>query len=166
MKHFSNKSAQQGYVLFITLIFLVILTIMGLASVSLNSTQTRIATNATDTEIAFEKAEGAINQATNFLLKGTYSQSSFSQNTNGLYTLDPTATAPWSAINWTSASAVITGFQGNKGDAATYVIEQLPSVVKPGQNMNIPTYIYRITARGTGGSNNTAIMLQTTLQIQ
>lgn len=160
------SSSHQGYVLLITLVFLVVLTVLSLASVSLNTTQSRIAANATDSEIAFEKAEGALNQATNLLLNGTYPVSNFAQNANGFYTLDPNVLSQWAGTTWPSSSSVVSSFQGNTGNAASYLIERLPSVLRPGQNMQMPTFIYRITARAPGGTNNTAVILQTTVQFQ
>lgn len=160
------KVMQKGYVLLMTLIFLIILTLLALTQVSLNSTQTRIAANATDSEITFEKTEGALNEAINYLLNGTYSATAFLQNTRGLYVFDPTAAPLWTTVNWSSSAAVINSFQGSSGPQASYLIEQLPSVIQPGQNMKTPTYIYRITARAVGANGNTAVLLQSTLQIQ
>jgi type IV pilus assembly protein PilX len=161
-----HQQKQSGYILLMTLIFLIILTVLALAEVSLNSMQTRVAANATDTEISFEKTEGALNEAINYLLNGTYSASNFLQNANGFYQLDPTAAPLWTTVNWSSSKAVINSFQGNTNSQASYIIEQLPSVVQPGQNMKTPTYIYRITARSTGASGHTAVLLQSTIQIQ
>ncbi|MFA6303428.1 MAG: pilus assembly protein [Legionella sp.] len=156
---------QNGYVLLLTLILLVMLTTLALSEVSLNTGQTRIAGNATDTEICFEKTEGALNQAINSLLSNTYAPSSFASNANGLYLLNQSAAPLWTTIEWTSNSAVIQSFQGSSGSAASYFIEQLPSVIQPGQNMKTPTQIYRVTARALGASGNSATILQTTLQI-
>ncbi len=156
---------QKGYILLMTLILLIILTVLALTEVSLNTTQTRVAANATDSEISFEKTEGAVNQAINYLLNGTYSANSFLQKSKGLYVFDPTAAPLWRTINWSSSSAVISGFQGNSGSQASYIIERLPSVIKPGQNMKTHTYIYRITARSVGASGNAAVLLQSTIQI-
>lgn len=158
--------AQKGYVLLMTLILLIALTVLALTEVSLNSTQTRIAANATDTEISFEKTEGALNEAINYLLNGTYSANDFLQNANGLYVLDPTAAPLWTTVDWSSTTAVIKSFQGNSNSQSSYIIEQLPSVIRPGQNMKTPTFIYRITARSLGANGNTALLLQSTILIQ
>lgn len=162
------RTAQKGYILLLTLVFLIILTVLALTGVSLNSTQTRIAANATDTEVSFETAEGALNQAINYLLNGTYTANAFLQNSNGLYQYDPTAPPLWTTINWSSSTAVINSFQGSSSSKASYFIEQLPSVVQPGQNMRSPmyTYVYRITARVVGASGNSSVILQTTTEIQ
>ncbi|MFI4962502.1 MAG: PilX N-terminal domain-containing pilus assembly protein [Legionellales bacterium] len=159
-------SRQKGYVLLMTLIMLVMLTVLALTEVTLNTGQTRVAGNATDAEISFEKAEGALNQGINSIINGTYPTASFLQNANGLYILNPNAAPLWTTVNWASASAVINSFQGGTGAQASYIIEQLPSVIQPGQNMNSPAQVYRITARSVGVSGNYAIMLQSTLQIQ
>lgn len=161
-----SKKKHQGYILLMTLVFLIILSVLALTEVSLNSTQTHIAANATDSEISFEKTEGALNEAINYVLNGTYSANAFQQNSNGLYVLDPTTPPLWTTVNWSSSAAVIHSFQGNSNSQASYIIEQLPSVIQPGQNMKMPTYIYRITARSTGASGNTVILLQSTIQIQ
>lgn len=156
---------QKGYILLLTLVMLVMLIILALALVSVNTSQTRIAGNATDLEISFEKSEGAVNQAINSLIKGTYSGSTFRQNNNGLYLFNSNTAPLWSTVNWNSSNAVIKSFQGNSGSAASYIIEQLPSVIIPGQNMKVPTQVYRITAQTVGSRGNTATLVQTTLQI-
>lgn len=166
MNYSLNQRAQKGYILLMTLILLVMLTVLALAAVSLNGTQTRIAANATDTEISFEKTEGALNEAINYLLNGTYSAHAFLQNSNGLYLHDPSAAPLWTTVNWASTTAVIKSFQGKSNSKASYIIEQLPSVIQPGQNMKSFTYIYRITARSVGANGNTAVLLQSNIQIQ
>nr|WP_237759450.1 pilus assembly protein [Legionella parisiensis] len=149
-----------------TMIFLLVLIVLALTAVSLNTTQTRIAANATDTEISLEKTEGALNEAINNLIKGTYDATNFLQNSNGLYVLNPTAPPLWSTANWSSSTSVISSFQGYSNTPASYIIEQLPSIIQPGQNMKTPTRVYRITARSIGASGNTTVMLQSTIQIQ
>jgi type IV pilus assembly protein PilX len=156
---------QSGYILLMSLILLILLTILAVSAVALNTSQTRIAANATDSEISFEKAEGALNEAQSLLVNGTYSASNFVPNNNGLYLFDATAAPKWTTLNWNS-SAVINSFQGYSGSQASYIIEQLPSVVKPGQNMSIPTQVYRVTARAVGVNGNSSVILQSTVQLQ
>lgn len=157
---------QEGYILLMSLILLTLLTILAISGVVINTSQTQVATNVTETEVSFEKAEGAINQALNLLINGTYSAPNFVLNSSGLYLLNPSNTPLWNTVNWSSSTAVINSFQGYSGSQASFIIEQLPSVVKPGQSMKTPTHVYRITARAVGASGNSSIMLQSTLQIQ
>lgn len=161
-----NATNEKGYILLITMILLIMLTVLAVTDVSLNTTQTRIAANATDSEICLEKTEGALNQAINNLLNGTYNANNFLNNNSGLYLLNPNNPPLWTTVNWSSSTSVIPSFQGYSNSQASYIIEQLPSVIQPGQNMKMPTYIYRITARSLGANGNTSVMLQTTVQIQ
>lgn len=157
---------QKGYILITTLVLLVMVTALALTQAGLNSTQTRVATNATDSEISFEKTEGAVNEALNRLINSTYTSESFLRNNNGLYLFDQSEAPLWKTINWSSASDAIQSFQGNTSSQASYIIEQLPSVIRPGQNMKKPTRVYRVTGYGVGATGSTAVLLQSTLQIQ
>jgi type IV pilus assembly protein PilX len=161
-----TQMKQCGYVLLTTLVLMIVITVLALTQVSLNTSQTRVAANATDSEVSFEKTEGAMNEALNKLINGTYTSTTFLNNSNGLYLYDPTASPLWQTISWTSAASVIKSFQGSSGAQASYIIEQLPSVIQPGQNMKSPTNIYRITARALSASGNSSVLIQTTLQIQ
>jgi len=158
--------SSEGSVLIVTLLLMTMLTVIAISQISFNHTQTHIATNSADVQVAFHTAEGALNEATNNLLAGTYLPSAFLSNANGLYLPDLSTTPLWSTINWNSTSAVIKSFQGKSNAQAAYMVEQLPSVVRPGQNMNSPTSVYRITARGVGASGNTIVTLQSTMQLQ
>ncbi len=160
------KKSCEGSVLIITLLLMVMLTVMAVAQISFNNTQTRIATNSADVQVAFHTAEGALNEGVNNLLAGTYSSSGFLSNLNGLYLPDLSTAPLWTTIDWSSNSAVIKSFQGKSNAQGAYMIEQLPSVVRPGQNMSSPTYVYRITARGVGASGNSLVILQSTAQLQ
>lgn len=161
-----TQRTQQGFVLIITLVLIIILTVLALTQISLNTTQTRIAANATESEVGFEKTEGAVNEAINLILNGTYNPTNFILNGNGLYLLDHNASSLWKTVNWSSSTATINSFQGDTSSQAKYIIEKLPSVIQPGQNMKSPTHIYRITARSVGASGNNSVVLQSTLKVQ
>lgn len=167
---FRPSRAQRGSVLLITVILLLLLTVLALGAVYLNTTQTRIATNSADAQIAFQTAEGALNQAQINILAGNYTASSFATNSNGLYTFDPTSPPKWT--NWTSADwhnaslAIQSTFHGNSSAVATYIIERLPSFIVAGQSMNQNTLALRVTVRAVGASGAVPVMLQSTIQIQ
>jgi type IV pilus assembly protein PilX len=161
----SNIKKQPGFILITTLVLLGMLTILGVSQVSINSTQTKVAANTTDSEISFEKTEGAMNEAIRTMINRTYSNDSFLKNSNGLYLFKQDTAPAWKTVDWGSG-AVITGFNGLSGSQAKYIIEQLPSVVKPGQNMKTTTRIYRITARALGQNGSSSVLLQSTIQIQ
>ncbi len=160
------QRTQHGSVLILALVLLIMLTIIAVAEMSMNTSQTRIASNSADQQVAFQTAEGALNEATTKLLSGQYSTASFLNNTNGLYLFNPTSAPLWTTIDWNSSSSAIKSFKGGSNAQATFIIEQLPSIIQGGQNMNSPAQVYRITARGVGASGNSVVILQTTVQIQ
>lgn len=157
--------SEHGSTLIVTIILLFIITVMAVTEVTFNSLLTRIATNSADALIAYQTAEGALNQAVNKILTGTYKVSNFIANTNGLYLFDPTIAPVWTTVNWGSASAAVQSYQGNSSARATYIIEQLPSVTLPGQSMSKATSIYRITIRAVGASGSSPTVLQAIVQI-
>ena len=163
----SCRTAQRGAVLITTVILLILLTLGALAAMSMNGTQTRVATNSADHQVAYQTAEGALGEAASKLLAGAYSASEFAANTKGLYVFDPTAAPVWANPSiWKTSGAVMPGFQGGSSAGAYLLIEKLPPVIKPGQNMKSPTQVYRITARAVGTSGRSPVILQSTVQMQ
>lgn len=161
-----RRLSQQGSILIISLILLLALTVIAISQITFNSTQTHIAANSSDSHVAFETAEGALNQATNSLFAGTYPTANFLSNTNGLYFYSASDAPLWTTIDWTSPAAVIMSFQGSSNAQAAYFIELLPSVVQGGQTSSTPTQVYRITARAVGASGGSPVILQRTVQMQ
>lgn len=156
----TDKSSQQGFILIVALLLLLTLTIFALSGIALNSNQSRVAANAADSEVSFEKVEASLNRASSLLMNYTYNSTNFLQNQSGLYTWSATSSPVWQTVNW-SGSGVISGFSNSK-----FIIEQLPSVIKPGQNMNSLTRVYRITAQVTGQNGSSYVLLQSTVQMQ
>ncbi|MEB0135125.1 pilus assembly protein [Actimicrobium sp. CCC2.4] len=157
---------QRGSVLIITVILVLLLTILGLGTVSLNTTQTRIATNSADAQISFQTAEGVLNQAQTNLVAGDYAYANFMAGDNGLYVFDPAAAPIWTTIDWSSASAAVQSFQGKSNAPGAYIIELLPSFIRPGQSLKKVTRVFRVTARAVGPSGGAPVLLQSTVQLQ
>lgn len=166
MNRTTSPKAAQGFILITALILLMMLTILGITQISINSSQTQVATNISDIENSFEKTEGAVNEAINQMLTHSYAASNFANNSNGLYLFDQTNAPIWQGVNWNASGAVISSFSGLNGSQASYLIEQLPSVVQPGQNMKALTKIYRITAHSFGQTGNSSVLIQSTVQIK
>ncbi len=159
-----NKKIGAGYILITTLILLLMLTILGVSQISINSSQTRVATNVTDSETSFEKTEGAGNEAINRILANSFNTNNFINNTNGLYLFNQNETPIWQTVNWNNNTAVISSFSGLNGTQASYVIEQLPSVAQTGQNIRTLTKIYRVTGHATGQTGAFSVLIQNTIQ--
>ena len=158
--HFSSRASQRASVLIMTMILLIMLTVLALALISLNTTQTRIATNSADAQEAYQTAEGALNLAAGNLQAGNYLLSDFIANTNGLYTFSAGAAPIWTTVAWSSASGAVQCTTCGASTKAAYVIEYLPAVNVPGY---WPKRAYRITARALGISGKSPVMLQSTV---
>jgi type IV pilus assembly protein PilX len=174
--HTSLRHGQKGFVLITVLLLVLMLTVLAIAIVSLNTGQTRIATNAADSQVSFETAEGALNQAVQAAYGGTLAAQTYTNTVTGPYFMYNPAVAGadgapgvppvWTTVNWSSPTAVVPAFQGNSSTTAAYIVEQLPSVAMAGQNQAAKTVVYRITARAVGQSSNTVTMLQTIVSYQ
>lgn len=163
--------SESGSVLIVTILLLLALTIIGLSTVSLNSTQTRIATNSADQQVAFQTAEGALNQAQQAILAGvennTITVASFqesSPSSTGLYVTKQDNAPLWTTVDW-SASSAVQSFTGKSAQPSAYIVELLPPFHLKGTSQSQRTLALRISARAVGASGNSPVILQTVFQI-
>src|SRR5215472_10275205 len=103
----ATRSHQQGAVLYIALILLMILTIIGVVAARLQTGEAVMARNDHNHQLALQAAEAALRDAEVNLADGTWTIPQFAANTNGLYMLSLEATgalgSPGSIveqINW------------------------------------------------------------------
>lgn len=181
----SSRNPQQGFVLIVALILLLVLTLLGLAAAQSTSLEQKMAGNARDQDLAFQSAEAGLSAAQGCLLSATVACVEFNPVTTGgagsyLFTPPPAAsTAPpiWQQAGfWTTAGntlgyTAITGTSLPAPVAAQpqFIIEKLPAVAAPGNNLGQSQFgggtpalgRWRITSLGTGGSSSTTAMLQT-----
>src|SRR6516162_6601737 len=90
MRHksqWSTRSPQQGAVLYIALILLLILTIIGVAASRLQTGEAVMARNDHNHQLALQAAEAALRDAEINLADGNWSIPQFAQNGAGLYVL-------------------------------------------------------------------------------
>lgn len=172
--------AQQGVVLITALVFLILLTLLGLAVSRNTTTEEKLARNFRDYDLAFSSAEAAVRDA-ELRINGYYANpaapvSAFGFNStcaNGL--CDATvaqplfnqdffgATAPGSnsvTLGTTTGSPTLTG----PTTQPRYLIETVCRTV-PGEALSSPAgcqTIYRITAQGRGRLGTTTVTLQST----
>jgi len=171
MKHFCNvpaKGGESGSALIISLLILIVLTLLGLTAVRTTTLEEKMAGNLRDSDLAFQAAESALRDAEAFV-ESVVSTNAFN-NAGGLYgsaTADPDyfAAATWSTANSVAYSGSIAGV----ANQPRYIIKYLGVVPRPGGALNIGGYgnqqagalhSFRITARGTGGSDTTQVVLQ------
>ena len=162
---------QRGAVLVVALIMLLVMTLIGVTSLSSTSMQERMAGNMREINTAFQAAEATLRQGESFLTTATLPTFN---GTNGLYTPAPGGTPQhWDvAANWTgSGSRAYSGSLDTDdvtlAETPRYMIEELVPVPAAGGTWRSDapapeTGMYRITARAVGRSDSTVVMLQST----
>ena len=165
MTHLKNQS---GAVLAVSLIFLLLLTIIGITSLRTTSLQERMAGNTRDQYLAFQAAEGAIREAELGLEAGDFNIDSFDNDgTDGLYNDTAAFQDLHDLVAWdTAGGSYIESDQLDGNDELTippkFVIQFLGVVSSTPQGPIVRgagrrdrgnlSRLFRIIARGTGGA--------------
>jgi type IV pilus assembly protein PilX len=134
---------QRGSALIVSLIFLVILTLLGITAASVTSQEERMAGNTRDRDLAFEAAEAAMRDAELRLPNATFRGLATTLNVT-----DANDAAYWNAYNW--------GTSISPSQTLNQIVQQ-PQIVL--QRRGATNY-YRITTRGFGGTANAVVILQ------
>ena len=181
----SARSRQQGAVLYISLILLLILTIIGVAASRLQTGEAVMARNDHNHQLAMQAAEAALRDAEINLADGIWSIPQFAANANGLYVLQSEVQgggpSPGQSIadtiNWNAnyplpngAALTYTGpVLGNAPGSPVLtqvIIENLPPVARAGDPLCTPSSqtqscsVYRVTAHAVGGDASASATLQ------
>jgi type IV pilus assembly protein PilX len=160
-------SQQNGVVLAIALILLFVMTLIGITALQTTLLQEKITANLNEANLAMQSADSALREAENFI-EGLSNTDSFGTS-GGLYT-QGNAPDPLLASTWTGSSATTASSYGNQTVAPRYFIELINEYTGGGNDINIynygqnpqgrPVTVFRIVARGTGGSGAAEVMLE------
>lgn len=159
---------ERGAALITGLIFMVVLTLLATAAMRTTLLEEKMAGNARDVDLAFQAAEAALRageQVLNgaslpvFAASGAYLTAA-GVNARGSDTY-------WMQThNWTNDSVAVSPVPAGVHSAPRFVIEQMPAI--PGQGGSLKagpiaeSGVFRVTARGIGGTSNTSVFLQET----
>ncbi|SHE20922.1 pilus assembly PilX family protein [methanotrophic endosymbiont of Bathymodiolus puteoserpentis (Logatchev)] len=170
---------QSGVVLVISLVMLLLLTLIGVTSVQTTSLEEKMAGNMRDQNMAFQSAEAGLRAGEQRIEQiwnnGAGSIQTFCNGTSGVFykaatanVCDGACTAPscpapsaGDSSTWTTASKSVVAVTGNTQVASepryyiTY-ISNIPDIA----GVAPPELSFMITARGTGGQNNTQVILR------
>lgn len=148
MKHHSIRRRQEGVVLIISLVILVLITLVGLSTIRTTTMEEKMAGNSRDRDKALQAAEAVVQACLTQLNAGTYGGAVHTP------TVAPTA-ARWEVSgNWLTGSPASTAINiANAGLAEDprCLVEALGA-----------SGSYRVTGRAVGGSADTVVMLQAT----
>jgi type IV pilus assembly protein PilX len=170
-----RSSSQRGAVLFVSLIFLLILTLLGVMLARVQSSEERMAQNDSNHELAVEAAEAALRLAESNIRTAQYSAAQFAANAAGLYTLNPAVGSVYTPAFMAVAGNTIAYNGAALASVPTppqFIIENLPSVALPGSNIgscggygsNGCTTVFQITTHAYGGDSSANATLRSIYQ--
>ena len=178
---------QEGAILVIALLFLVLLTIIGVSSISGVTLEEKMASNLREQNVAFQAAESALRDAEIDLESGiggtgnrdpmtvaaNFASDCTTAFTNGVCRQPAAPPGTWqteivtvSSWNWTDTNKTVAYGRFTGAAALTgvfrqprYVIEYLQE--KDDSSTTPITRYFRISARGWGADQNSSVTLQT-----
>ena len=178
-----TRIRQQGAILIVSLLLLLVMTLLGITAVSTTSLEEKMASNNRQRQLAFQSASSALRDAETWLRTNISRVAQFEVTFNGapdeLYWLrQPT---PGDAIRvvpmdiydgnaWVvgnslePATSIVTGTQ----KPARYVIEYMGRIGEPPLDYTEPdnrNYAFRVTAIGWGTDNITTYVTQSAFRI-
>ena len=157
---------QRGVVLFMSLIMLMVMTLIGVTGMQNSSMEEKMVANVRDSDLSFQAAEAALREAETSLQVAVLKE--FDGSNTGLYQPTTRGTdqlwdldSTWSA----GGSLAYSGTLAYVSAPPRYIIEELPPVPDPKGSVAadepLPeTRIYRVTARGEGGTDKAVTILQ------
>jgi type IV pilus assembly protein PilX len=170
----SNVLNQKGAVLFVGLMMLLVMSLIAVTSMQSSTLEERMAGNTRDTLVALQAAEAALGAGETALDVESLNLVDFDNDgSDGLY--DNTDPELWQNISWvvndSRSYAASDGYTkpGNVTTEPRYVIQYI-SETQVAPQLLVQGYgegeagktiqLFRVTARGTGGNDNTEVILQ------
>lgn len=185
-----NISRERGAALFVSLVFLLILTIIGLAGMQNTSLEEKMAGNMRDRSLAFQAAESALRAGEDRLLNPANGSVVFTcaVGNDGVYmnsTQNPSTDCPstngWPSNSqqshpypasddrfWQSNTDVVEYSPGGfelLAEKPKYILEDLPPIQSMDPTRPVKTKYYKVTARGVGLSPTTTVVLQSVVRV-
>ena len=168
----AHPDNQRGWVLVVGLVILVMLTILSMALMKTTRLEEKMAGATRDMNLSFQAAETALRAAESFIEAQTL-ESVFDSNTleDEIYSQTEDEPENLFTIDWNDAnSKAMFADEDEALQGVTlsprYMIKKLKKI---GSNLTITGYgdddaprptVFRVTVRGTGGTNNRATLLR------
>jgi type IV pilus assembly protein PilX len=148
---------QRGASLLVALAFLVIMAMLGVTVANVTTLQERMAGNTRDRELALQAAEAALRDAEERLADSTFRAGvayvdATLGNDDAFWMTCFGGTAPPCATKYNPTNALPESGNGSVAEPPEYVVERKPDIGT--------TQIYRVTAKGYGGTEDAVVILQ------
>jgi len=158
---------QQGVVLIVALIFLVLITLVSVSSMKTTVLEERMAGNYKDKSSAFQAAEAALRGAEEGLANNTYSN--FDGTQIGLHRLSENNQQLWLSIDWDEEvnPQYLTYGQNlqNISSEPKFIIEEMEPVLSLDASEAVESEYYRITSQAVGNTESAQVTLQSTYKV-
>nr|WP_255491053.1 PilX N-terminal domain-containing pilus assembly protein [Spartinivicinus marinus] len=164
---------QEGAVLFVSLIILLVLSMIGISAANRSNIDAKISANYRDYNIAFQTAEKALIEAENYVNDDVVTLALFTDNgDNGLYSKNAINGSMWHEWENISTQALTTqqmeSYEVN--GMPEYYIENYATIKPDSAILNQDNYgeatvlgeieVFRVTAKGVGSSPDSQVILQ------
>ena len=163
----NHPDNQRGWVLVVGLVILVMLTILSMALMKTARLEEKMAGATRDMNLSFQAAETALRAAESFIEAQTL-ESIFDTTGEGVYNQETDEHANPFTSNWDDTdSKAIAGALEGVTSSPRYMIKKLKKIGE--SNLTITGYgdddaprptVFRVTVRGTGGTNDRATLLR------
>ena len=157
LQNFHRPQKQRGAVLAVGLIFLVLLTMLGIASMQATTMSERMAGNARDRNLAFQAAEAGLRDGAQFLIGKDF----YAFNLSCTGALCTQGSVPdWKTYEWDGSKDVLstTGIVG-LAEQPRYFSEYAGQIKCPECSGGWRS-AYRLTVRAKGANANTVVFLE------
>ena len=164
-----NKN-ECGAVLFVGLMMLLVMSLIAITSMQGATLEERMAGNTRDSVVALQSAEAALRAGEALLDAGALNLIDFDNDgSDALY--DNSDPELWQNISWqdSDSSRYMAFNPGNVTTEPRFIIQRIsetqvaPRLIAQGYGegeAERTVQLFRVTARGTGGSDNTEVILQ------
>ena len=164
------QTKQTGATLIVSLLILLVMTLLGVTAMQTNILEEKMSGNSKDVSLSLQAAEAALREAEAYVETIVSPAAAFDGNTAWLYP-DGTNVDVYADATWTTARSYQTGNITNITTRPKYVIELTGEIGEATTDINIDggytdssgagtVKSFRVTARGTGGSDSTVTLLQ------
>lgn len=162
-KHNPNPNKQKrqaGAILFTSLIFLLLLSMIVLAALRTGTLEERMAANARNRQVALQAAEAVLRNAEVTLFTGAAFTSNFDSypdsggNLSNGYYMAPASSIPlkWKSVDWSDATKTLTNGATLSGvnTQPRYIVEIITRPTRPNSTVPCGKGLLAVTARGQG----------------
>lgn len=174
---YPTKSRQKGVVLVMAMAFLLILTLIGIGALNTSALEERMTGNMVDKNYALQAAESALLAGEAVIPPLGSDPADLPPDPNDGFHMPSTMAVPrWSEAGiWTGTDHISYAGLSKVKTQPKFIIESM-GLVSTGTGVTIgggyggdsgdpDMHVFRITGRGTGGTDNAVIMVQSTFEV-